>query len=290
MEHNHNHHNHSHQHHSHDETTKGLLIAFFMNFSFVIIEIVTGVLSGSITLLSDAVHDFGDSTSIVIALIFNKFSKKEKCDRHPFGHKRFNLLGALITSLILILGSIGVLYFAIIRLFNPVTINSTIMIYIAIFGVVVNGIPVLKLSQSKDVLSRSIMLHLLEDFLGYIGVLVSGTLIALTGIYQIDSITSIIISGFILFNASKNLILIFNQILITTPTSVDADEVKAKVEEITNITIESLYVWEYDTDYNILNITTTTNFDTNILIEPLEQFNIEEIYLTNKLDIEKPKA
>ena len=120
------------------KTEKNILIAFVLNISFSIFELIGGIFTNSISIMSDAIHDFGDALSIGISLILEKISKKKPDEKYTYGYARYSVLGALITTIVLTVGSIFVILGGINRILNPVTINYNGMIIFAIFGVVIN--------------------------------------------------------------------------------------------------------------------------------------------------------
>ena len=140
------HHNHTH----HNEDVKNIRVAFFLNLLFTVIEIVGGILTNSVAILSDAVHDLGDSFSLGLSCYFQKIAKRPRTRNYTYGYKRFSLLGAVINSVILTVGSVLILMNAIPRLFNPQQPDVKGMLLLAVLGVVVNGAAVLKLRKGRS--------------------------------------------------------------------------------------------------------------------------------------------
>ncbi len=152
---------HSHQHsHSAEGNIK---VAFFLNLGFSIVELVGGILTNSVAILSDALHDFGDSLSLGVAWYFARVAKRKSTPDYSFGFKRYSVLGALVNSVVLITGSIFILAEALPRLISPVNPETEGMIYFAIGGLIVNGIAAWKLSHGKSINEKAVYLHLLED-------------------------------------------------------------------------------------------------------------------------------
>lgn len=161
-------HNHSHNHTS----TKNIKIAFYLNLCFTILEIIGGIYVNSIAIISDAIHDLGDTISLGTAWYLDVKSKKKADKKFSFGYNRFSLLGALISSIILIAGSIYVINEAIGRILNPEHTDAQGMMIFAIIGVFVNGYAAWKLSSGKSMNEKVASWHLLEDVLGWVAVLV----------------------------------------------------------------------------------------------------------------------
>jgi cobalt-zinc-cadmium efflux system protein len=246
-------HNHNHSHSNGEKSN--IRLAFFLNLSFTVIELVGGILTNSIAIISDAVHDFGDSLSLGLAWYFQKLSKKGSTKQYSYGYKRFSLLGAIINCIVLILGSIFILSEAIPRLFSPQETNAKGMFLLAIFGVVVNGIAVLRTRKAKSINERVVSLHLLEDVLGWAAVLVGSAVMYLTGWTIIDPILSLFIACFVLFNVFKNIRLVLPILLQGTPTEIDREEIIKKLKEVDHVAdIHDLHIWSLDEDYTILTV------------------------------------
>ena len=168
----HHHGHHHHLHHHHGGSGSNLLFAFAMNLFFAIVELVGGIFTGSVAILSDALHDFGDSISLGVAWRLQKLSEKGRDTSFSYGYKRFSLLGALLISLILLVGSVFVIIAAIERLSVPGEPKAGGMLVLAIFGLAVNGLAAFRLKGSSSLNERAVMLHLMEDVLGWAAVLV----------------------------------------------------------------------------------------------------------------------
>lgn len=240
-------HEHNHIHH-HNTAPENIKIAFFLNLIFSIVEFVGGFLTNSISILSDSVHDFGDSLSVGLSYLLEKKSKKESNNKYTYGYLRYSLLGAFITSIILLLGSIIVFYNAIPRLIHPEEINYDAMIIFAIFGVLINGYAAYKTSHAEKHNEKAINLHMLEDTLGWVAVLIGSILIKIFNFYIIDPILSILIALYILFHVYKNLKEVFDIFMEKVPSDLDVDKIKNKIEKkydsIKNL--HHIHLWSLD--------------------------------------------
>lgn len=217
MSHNHASHNHN---HSHATGSKAVVIALILNLSFTIIEAISGYISNSTAILSDAVHDFGDSIAIAFALFLLKISERKESENYPFGHKRWSLISALSTALILLIGSAFMIFEASSKLSSGDFITrSNIVIPVAIIGLLFNGLAAKFLfhSHDDDHAQRSIALHFLEDILGWAAVLIGAIIIYFTQFHAIDPILSIAISIFIAYNAIKKLIQVLPLLVNSKP-------------------------------------------------------------------------
>ncbi|MEQ8473887.1 MAG: cation diffusion facilitator family transporter [Marinoscillum sp.] len=245
-------HNHD---HSHNQKEGNVKVAFFLNLNFTIIEVIGGLYTNSLAILSDALHDLGDSLSLGLSWYFQKLSKKGRTKRFSYGYKRFSLLGAIINSIVLVAGSIFILTKAIPELFNPGETNVQGMLYLAILGIVVNGAAVLKLRKGESLNEKVVSLHLLEDVLGWVAVLIGSIIMMYTDAPFIDSLLSVLISLFVLYNVYKNLRKSMLVILQGIPEDVSLEDIKEKLKDISEITdVHDNHVWSMDGEYNILTI------------------------------------
>ena len=257
----HHHHHHGHHHH-HDHGVKNLKVAFFLNLSFTIIEIVGGIYTNSLAILSDALHDLGDSLGIGLSWYCQKLSNKEADDTYTFGYKRFSLLGALINAVVLLVGSVFILSQAIPQLFNPAETDAQGMLYIAIFGVIVNGAAVLRLRKGTSINERVIALHLLEDVLGWAAVLVGSVVMLYFDLPWIDPLLSVLIAAFILINVFKNLRRSVVIILQARPQGIDLAMLREKLTGIEEIrSVKDCQLWSMDGEYHVLSTSLALNGD-----------------------------
>lgn len=242
-------HNHS---HSHGESAKSLGIAFFLNLGFAIIEIIGGMWTNSVAIISDAVHDFGDAFSIGVSFFLERFSEKRRTRTFTYGYKRFSTLGALINSIVLLVGSVFIFMETIPRLFHPAEVNYSGMMWLAVAGLAVNGFAALRLMKGNSISQRAVMLHLLEDVLGWLAVLIGSVIIRYTGWYFIDPLLSVCIGIFILTNVCRNLYAIFRILLQATPEHISEDKVKPVLEGLPGVKeVHDLHVWTLDGEKNI---------------------------------------
>lgn len=249
----HEHHQHGH-HHQHD--TKNISTAFFLNLAFTIIEIIGGLMTNSVAIMSDALHDLGDSLSLGLAWYFQKVAKKGRDKTFSYGYKRFSVLGAMINAIVLVVGSVFILQETIPRLWQPETPNVQGMFWLAILGIVVNGAAVLKLQKGTSLNEKVISLHLLEDVLGWAAVLVGSVLMYFFDLPIIDPLLSIGIAIFILLNVYRSLKTALNIVLQAVPTDIDIKKMKTDfIQKYPKIqSIHDLHTWTMDGEYNILTM------------------------------------
>ena len=194
-----------HHHHHHDTASERIGLAFFLNLCFTVIEFIGGVLTNSTAILADAVHDLGDSISIGMAWLLDKFSRKDATNTFTYGYRRLSLVGAFINAVILTAGSIWILFEAIPRLWNPVMPMAEGMALLAVFGVIVNGYAAFKLSKGQSLNERVLNWHLLEDVLGWVAVLVVSIVLLFVDWPILDPLLSIAFTLFILVNVIRHL-------------------------------------------------------------------------------------
>ena len=217
------------------KSDKKILVAFLLNFLFSIIEFIGGLFTGSVAIISDSIHDFGDSISIGISFVLERISKKKPDNTYTYGYMRYSVLGSIITTLILIISSVIVIYNAVPRLINPVSINYDGMIIIAVFGTIINFVAALYTHGKDSLNQKAVNLHMIEDVLGWIAVLIGAVIIKITGFMRLDAILSIAVAIFILVNAFKNLKEIIDIFLEKTPCGIDLSEIKEHIQKIDGI-------------------------------------------------------
>ena len=237
------------------KTDKNILIAFLLNLSFSIFEFIGGIFTGSVAILSDSFHDICDALSIGISYFLEKKSKKEANYKYTYGYIRYSILGGIITTIILITGSIFVIVASVKRLFNPVSINYDGMIIFAIIGVIVNMLASYSTKGGHSLNQKSVNLHMIEDVLGWLVVLIGSILMKFTDITYIDSILSILVALFILFNALKNIKRIIEIFLEKTPKNIDIEELKKHILKIDGVyDIHHIHIRSIDGFNNFLTM------------------------------------
>lgn len=248
MAHNHNH-NHSHSH----QVTKDIKLAFFLNLGFAILEIFGGLWTNSLAIVSDAVHDLGDSVSLGLAWYLEKYSNKKSDGAFSYGYRRLSSLAALINTLILFVGSLYVISQAIPRLLNPEPTDAKGMILFAILGVAVNGLAMLRLSKQSSLNARVVTWHLLEDALGWIAVLIVSIALLFTDIYILDPILSILIAVYILYNAIANLRQTLLLFLQAVPENINIQQLENSIMALDKVnSLHHTHVWSLDGEHHVL--------------------------------------
>ena len=244
----------SHTHpHTHD-SVGDIRLAFFLNLGFTIFEIAGALWTNSLAILSDAVHDLGDSISLGLAWYLERYAGREGDWRFSYGYRRFSLLGALINATILVGGSLFVIVNAIPRLLSPEPTNAAGMVLFAIVGVLVNGLAALRLRRNRSMNARVVAWHLLEDVLGWIAVLVVAIVLLFIDLYILDPLLSLLIATFILYNGAKNLWETLTIFLQATPRGFELDEIESQLASVDGVcSIHHTHLWSLDGEKHVLS-------------------------------------
>ncbi len=238
-------HNHSH-HHKHEVQGKNLLFSIVLNLVITVAQLIGGLFSGSLALISDALHNFSDVLSLVFSYVANKLSKKKASINQTFGYKRAELIAAFVNAMTLIIVALFLVYGAIERFFNPHKIVSELVIWLSVLGIIVNGLSVLMLKKDadKNLNMKSAYLHLFTDMLASIAVLIGGLLMKYFQWYWVDNVMTLIIAiylivvGFDLLKESTQMLMLF------TPTHIDIKEIIREVHKIKGVgKLHHIHVW-----------------------------------------------
>lgn len=236
-------------------TDRGMAVAFFLNLIFALIELVGGFLTNSVAILSDAIHDLGDTVVLGVAWYAERFSRKGRDARHSYGYRRYSILGAIISALVLVAGTILVIREAVQRLANPEDVHAPGMFALAALGIAVNAIAYRRLHGGHSHNVRVVQLHLLEDVLGWIAVLIGSVCIYFWDLTVLDPLLSIGIAVFILWQVVKRLRQSMGIVAQAVPASIDLAEITRKLTSLPDITdLHDVHVWTMDGKYHVLTI------------------------------------
>lgn len=260
--HRHGHAHHHGHHHSHSENSsvRNIAIVFAMNLLFSISEFIFGALLNSTAIFADAVHDLGDALSVGLAFFLEKKSKKHADSKYSFGHRRFSLLGALITGVVLIVGSLFALGRAVPRLLKPEAVNYDGMLVMAILAIVLNGVSAWALSRGHSRNESMLNLHMLEDMVGWIGILVISLVLRFQPWYFLDPLMSIGISVFILYKAVPQVRSALDILMESVPEGVDLNALEQELLSLPGVHgVGHLHVWSMDGEIHNLAVTLFTH-------------------------------
>ena len=222
-------------------------VAFFLNLSYAIVEFIAGGIFGSSAVLADSVHDLGDAIAIGISAFLETISNREEDRRYTLGYKRFSLLGALVTSVILITGSILVILENITKIFNPQPVNDEGILWLGIIAVSTNVLASLVVRKGKTKNESILSLHFLEDTLGWLAVILMAIILRFTDWYILDSLLSLVISIFILTKALPRFWSALKIFLEAVPEGVETGDLEKDLEALTNVkSVNQISIWSMD--------------------------------------------
>jgi cobalt-zinc-cadmium efflux system protein len=251
--------------HNHVLPTGNIATAFFLNTAFALIEVAGGLLTNSVAILSDALHDFGDSISLGAAWYFQRKSGNKRSSDYTYGYQRFSLLGAFINSVVLIVGSIFIIRESIERLISPEPANYTGMLILAILGIVINGAAMLRLKKGQSINERVVSLHFLEDVLGWVAVLIGSIIMLFVDIPVLDPILSLLIAAFVLFNVYRNIKPAFRIILQGIPGNISEEEIRSLVMKEPGISnVHDFRLWTLDGIHHVVSMHIVVNNNTDL--------------------------
>lgn len=240
-------------HHAH-EGKGNIGIAFFLNLGFTVLEIIGGFWTNSMAILSDALHDLGDSLSLGFAWYLDKFSKKGPDEKFSFGYARFSLLAALVNSLVLVGGSVLVLVRSVPRIIEPEAVHPQGMLLLAVFGIVINGLAVLGLKKGSSLNERVVSWHLMEDVLGWVVVLIASIVLLFVDVPVLDPILSIGITIYILFNVVKNLKEVLNVLLQGVPKDMSIRDMEQSMSAVPDLlSVHHTHIWSLEGEKVLLS-------------------------------------
>ena len=229
------------------KSEKKILVAFLLNLAFSIFEFVGGAITGSVAIVSDAIHDLGDAGSLGVSYFLEKKSKEKSNEIYTYGYGRYSVLGALITNLILLAGSGIVIYNAIDRILHPVEMHYDGIIIFAVVGVLVNLLAASLTHEGHSLNQKAVNLHMIEDVLGWLVVLVGAVIMRFTDWAILDPLMSIGMAIFILANVTKNLKEICEIFLEKIPNGISVEEIREHISEMNGVLdVHHIHIWSMD--------------------------------------------
>lgn len=236
-------------------------------------------------ILSDAIHDLGDSLSLGFAYYFQKKSAQRKDSTYTYGYQRFSLLGAFINSTILIVGSILIIRESLGRMANPQQPDAAGMIVLAVFGIAVNGYAMLRLRKGGSINEKVVALHFVEDVLGWIAVLIGSIVMMFADVPILDPILSLLIAAYILFNVFRNLQSTFRILLQRKPETINELSIREQILSIRGVTdLHDLHYWTMDGRYNVMTLHVVVN--RNQTIDDFERIKKEVKHELQHMDVQ----
>lgn len=252
------------------KTEKNILLAFILNLAFSVFEFVGGIFTGSVAIVSDAVHDMGDAASIGISYFLEKKSKKQPDEKYTYGYARFSVLGSIITTVILLFGSVLVIFNAVNRVIEPTEINYNGMIIFAIIGTSINFAAAFLTRDGKSLNQKAVNLHMIEDVLGWVVVLLGAIVMRFTNFALIDPIMSIGVAVFILVHAIKNLKEAIDLFLEKTPHGITIQEMREHIAQLEGVLdVHHIHIWSMDGQAHYATMHIVTNADAHQIKEKI---------------------
>ena len=284
MGHSHSHnHNHSHHHHG-DLKGRNLLISILLNILITLAQAIGGLISGSLALLSDALHNFSDVLSLVISYVANQLGKKKASTRRTFGYKRAEILAAFVNAATLIIVAVLLIIEAIKRFKTVSEINSDLVIWLSVLGILANGFSVLLLKKDadKNMNMRSAYLHLLTDMLASVAVLIGGLLMKFYQIYWVDSVLTFAIAVYLIIVGAQLLRESLRVLMLFTPTDFPVDEMVLKVNNLKGVeNMHHIHIWQLNEDE--VHLEAHIDFENDIKLSEFDKIleTIEEFLFYN---------
>jgi cobalt-zinc-cadmium efflux system protein len=242
--------NHSHIH-KHEVKGKNLVFSILLNLIITIAQIIGGIISGSFALISDALHNFSDVLSLIFSLYANRLSRRKASLDQTFGYKRAELIAAFVNAITLIVVAFILIYEAILRFFHPEPIQSTIVIWLALLGIVVNGSSVLLLKKDSEhnLNMKSAYLHLLTDMMASVAVLVGGILMHFYGWFWVDSVMTLLIAFYLIYVSYDLIKTSTKMLMLFTPDHIDIKDIVREVHKIPGVgKLHHIHVWHLNDD------------------------------------------
>ena len=280
-------HSHSHSHSHNDLKGRNLLISILLNILITVSQVIGGLVSGSLALLSDALHNFSDVLSLVVSYVANKLSKKQASIHRTFGYKRAEILAAFINAATLIVVAVLLIIEAIKRFQNPEEIKTGLVIWLSLLGIIANGLSVLLLKKdaNSNMNMRSAYLHLLTDMMASVAVLIGGLLMKFYQIYWVDSALTLAIAIYLIWMGYDLLKTSTKVLMLFTPESVPIKEIVAEISAFEAIkNVHHVHVWQLNEDEVHLEAHIDFNYDITLSQFDAILDDIEEL-MYHKYDI-----
>ena len=288
--------------HKHEVKSKNLFFSILLNVIITIAQVVGGIISGSLALISDALHNFSDVLSLVFSLIAHKLSRKKASIDYTFGYKRAELIAAFVNASTLVIVALFLIYGAIGRFLNPHPIQSGLVIWLALLGIIVNGLSVILLQKDAqhNINMKSAYLHLLTDMMASVAVLIGGLLMKFYGWFWVDSVMTIAIAIYLIVVGVKLLMTSTKMLMLFTPEHIDIKEIVREVHKIPGVNkLHHIHVWHLNDEELHLEAHLDCSADIkmsefNTLLHEVEQilfqkFHINHINIQPEFRKEDPK-
>tara|TARA_R110002072_G_scaffold7503_2_gene40433 strand:+ start:175471 stop:176382 length:912 start_codon:yes stop_codon:yes gene_type:complete len=240
-------HNHSHSHNHDHIRGRNLLLSIGLNILITVAQTIGGLISGSLSLLSDALHNFSDVISLIVSYIADRYAKKAASFDKTFGYKRAEIIAAFVNAATLLIVAIYLIYEAVLRFLDPQEIESGLVIWLALLGILANGFSVLLLRKNsrENMNMRSAYLHLLTDMSASVAVLVGGLLMKYFGWFWVDALLTVMIAVYLIFMGYDLLKSSFKILMLFTPDDIQLEELREAISEAPEIkNVHHMHIWQ----------------------------------------------
>lgn len=274
-------------HHHHKKASENLAFVFFMNLTFNIIVIIGGLATNSMAILADCIHDMSDTISMAIAWILEKIAQKDSTDKYSYGYQRFSILGAVITSVFVIVMAFFILSESIPRLFAPQEVDAGGMLIVALIGLVFKSISVYRLHDGETFNEKAILYHLLGDIFEWVAILILSVLIIFWDVSFLDPFVSIGIALWLIFNLGRTLLKSIQVLLQKTPDNFDVNQFRSEILNVEDVLeIDDFHVWSLDGIDSVLTLKIKTEKDCDYLKIKKEIYEISNKYHVIDITVE----
>lgn len=244
-------HDHSHNHSHPDLRGRNLIISILLNILITVSQVIGGLISGSLSLLSDALHNFSDVMSLIVSYIANVLSKKEASDRKTFGYKRAEIIAAFVNAATLMIVAVILIKEAVERFFNPQEVASDLVIWLSLLGILANGFSVLLIKKDADssMNMKSAYLHLLTDMMASVAVLIGGILMKFYLLYWIDPLLTLAIALYLIYMGYDLLMDSTRVLMLFTPNAIKVERIVEAIQKITSVkNVHHVHIWQLNED------------------------------------------
>jgi len=265
-------HNHSHNHSHPDLKGRNLIISILLNILITVAQVIGGLISGSLSLLSDALHNFSDVMSLIVSYIANILSKREASDRKTFGYKRAEIIAAFVNAATLMIVAVILIKEAVERFFDPQEVASDLVIWLSLLGIMANGFSVLLLKKDADsnMNMKSAYLHLLTDMMASVAVLIGGILMKFYQVYWVDAALTLAIALYLIYMGYDLLKDSTRVLMLFTPNTIQVEQIVEDIQEITSIkNVHHVHIWQLNEDE--VHLEAHVDFNEDILLSEFDK-------------------
>ena len=275
--------------HNHQVQSKNLFISIILNIVITVAQVIGGILSGSLALISDALHNFSDVLTLIFSYIANKLSRKEASLDQTFGYKRAELIAAFVNSITLIVVAVYLIFEAFQRFQNPQVIKSDLVVWMSLLGIIINGLSALMLKKDahNNINMKSAYLHLFTDMLASIAVLIGGVLIYFYHIYWIDSVLTFAIALYLIYVGYDLLRQSTQMLMLFTPSNIDIKDIVNEVHKIKGVKLlHHIHVWylndhELHLEAHLDCLHDIKMSDFNVLLDQIEKVLLDKFNINH---------